>query len=164
MSGYLVFKGLGKMRQRVADLAKGLRAAASGVVIERSAAKVRTLVATVAEKWIGRHTDTGAAAASLVAAASGSLVTVTANGYLRFQRWPFSKGMPRFILRQASIIMARELMALIGSKGAAGQLALEVVNEADIGAANAATRRTENKVKAAQRRAAARAAKVAAHG
>lgn len=131
MGSRVAFAGLSEARARVARLAEALHRAAGGEVIERATAEIQAQIDAVAADRLGRHRATGDAAGSLDVRISGSLVTLTANSYLRFHGWwPFRRGMPPFILKRAAVILAGALLAVIGdSDSAARELAQTIVDE-----------------------------------
>lgn len=121
------FTGISKARAKLAELARGLRAAASGAVVARAAEKVGERVRRVAQSKLSAHELTGAALSSTVVDVSGGLVQLhgmppcngkgwSGTSYVGTKSWwPFRGGvMPPFILAQAAKIFQAELVAAIG--------------------------------------------------
>lgn len=161
----LAWSGLSAARKRLAELAANLRSAASGSVTAAAAEKVADLVRKVATAKLSAHEESGAAAGLTVVDVSGGLVELhgmpgcngkkwAGKSYVStFGWWPFRRGMPPFILKQAGVIYARELLAAIGGRGhAAGALAEATVDEADASAAKSAAKSVARKQASAQRR------------
>jgi hypothetical protein len=156
----LTFTGISSSRARLARLAVGLRAAAGGEVVARAVAKVADQVRAVVVAKLARHEETGAAAGATVTTTSGAMVQVhgmppaqgkrwAGRSYVSLHGWwPFSRGMPPFVVKRASLIFARELVLALGVK-ADGTEAAEMVSEAE--AAEAA--KVEKKKTAITRRA-----------
>jgi len=138
--------GVGKLRQRLDRLALGLKRAASGDVAHRAAEKVGEMVRRIAEDKLSKHVASGAALAATKVDVRESLVQLygmppakgaqwSGRSYVRFHGWwPFRRlRMPSTILRAASLILARELLAALrgqtGSLGTVGYEALILVAE-----------------------------------
>jgi hypothetical protein len=117
----MTFTGITQARRRLGRLADGLRDVASGAALDRAAAFIRAQVEAVARDKAGRHEETGAALGSIVATSAGGLVQLSNVGYLRFHSWwPFRRGsMPPFVVKRASLILAREIRASLGIAGSA---------------------------------------------
>lgn len=143
------FAGISKARERLQKLADGLRDTG---VLPRAVEKVQALVNKVAHEKTSRHIATGAADASItVTASGGGLIQLASNSYLRFHSWwSFRRGMPPFILKQAAVILARELLTALGS-APGGELAREVVEEADADEAKRATKKADRERRKAER-------------
>lgn len=151
------FAGLTAARKRLAELAKGLHAIASGEVVARTVAKVQAQIEEVARKKLAGHVATGAALASLVVRADGSLVLLSANRYLRYHGfWPFRRGMPGFVVKSAAQTFAAEVLAALGGRsGTLGALAESIADEQAAGDAKkreAADRREEARYERATKR------------
>jgi len=126
-----VFTGITAARARLARLAADLRAAASGEVIERAAAKIAEQIVAVAEAKTTKHMRTGDARGSVQLTRAGGKIELSTVDYLRFHAWwPFRRGMPPFVVKRASLIFARELVNALGVK-ADGTEAADLVDEAD---------------------------------
>ncbi len=131
----MTFTGITQARARLERLAQGLREIAGGAVLARAAAKVKEQVDAVAKRAAGSHIESGAASSSLAVTASGGLVRLSSIGYLKFHAWwPFRRGtMPPFVVKRATLILAREIVAALGGSGggAAGVEAAGIVDEAN---------------------------------
>lgn len=144
--------GISQARQTLAELAAGLRAAASGEVVKRAADRVRAQVEAIAKSRAQRHADSGAALAGLQVTINGGLVKLEAARYLSFHTfWPFRKGMPGTVVKNAVRIFAEELLAVLGRGTAGAERAEAIVDAAAEADAKKASRKAE--------RAAARKAK-----
>ena len=139
----MTFTGITQARARLERLAQGLREAAGGAVLARAAAKVQAQIDAVASAKAGAHQDTGAAASSVLVTASGGLVQLNSAGYLKFHGWwPFRRGiMPPFIVKNASQILARELLTAIGATSVIGAEAAALVADDETAKAKRAGKR-----------------------
>lgn len=123
--------GIPKARKTLADLSAGLRAAASGEVVKRAAERVSAQVKAIAESRAKRHADTGAALAGIKVTANGGLVKLENARYLAMHTfWPFRKGMPGTVIRNAVKIFAEELLAVLGRDHPDAALAAQIVDDA----------------------------------
>ncbi len=114
---------MGAARRRLAEVTAGLRAAASGAVVERAAAQVQAQIDAVSRAKLAKHTASGAALGALKASRSGGLVQLTAKGYLRYHRWwPFRRGMPPFVTRNATKIFKAAWDAVVMDRTSAPSL------------------------------------------
>ena len=141
----LTYSGITSARARLARLAVGLRGAAGGEVVARAVAKVADQVRAVVVAKLARHEETGAAAGATVTTTAGSMVQVhgmppaqgkrwAGRSYVSLHRWwVFRSGMPPFVVKRASLIFARELLAALGDQRQLGQAldaeAAELVQE-----------------------------------
>lgn len=164
------FQNLTAASKKLALIAEGLRRAAGGEAVERAATKVRDLVDHVAQKKLSAHSESGAAAGNTrVDVSGGGMVLLhgmppchgkgsSGKSYVsRHSWWPFRRGMPTSIVKQASRILAAEFLALVRSgaapAGLLGQGEAEEV-EAEGAAADAkkaATQTAKNEKKAARK-------------
>ncbi len=155
MSGGVRFDMKGA-RAKLQQVVEGLRAAASGEVVERAAAKVRTQIDKVGHKYASAHRLTGAADSGLVTTTSGGLIQLTANRYLSYHSWwPFRSGMPPFVVTRAAKIFAAELQAAISGQASPLALADAAAEEsaaAKVAKAVAKAAREDLRVKAAAER------------
>lgn len=104
-------------RARLQAAADGLRAAASGAVVERAAAKVQTQVDKVAHKFTSAHRLSGDADDSVDTTTAGGLIQLRTVGYLRFHAdWLFRRGMPPFVISNALKIFTAELVAALAGE------------------------------------------------
>jgi hypothetical protein len=138
----ITYSGITGARARLARLAVGLRGAAGGEVVERAVAKVADQVRAVVVAKLARHEETGAAAGATVTTTAGAMVQIhgmppakgkrwAGRSYVSLHRWwPFSRGMPPFVVKRASLIFARELVLALGVKADQTEAA-ELVSEAD---------------------------------
>ena len=150
-------------RRRLAQLAQGLRAAGGGVAVARAAEKIAEQVRAVADAKLSRHHLSGEAAADTRVDIEGALVVLhgmppahgqawSGRSYLSLQRWwPFRSGMPPFMVKRGSQILAAEVLALLGNRAAPERaLAQGIVDEAEEAAANkrdAALKRFDAQIK-----------------
>jgi len=139
----VTFIGITQARARLERLAQGLREAAGGAVLARAAAKVQAQINAVAKAKTAAHELSGNAASTLTVTAAGGLVQLHAASYLHFHRWwPFRSGvMPPFIVKNASLILARELLAAISAGGALGAEAKQLVDDSDAASAKRAAKK-----------------------
>ncbi len=130
---------------RLSSLVAGLRAAASGAVVDRAAAKVQAQIDAVSRAKVTSHELSGHAASVLEVSRLGGLVQVKASAYLHFHRWwPFRSGMPPFVVKRAALIFAAELVAALGGRGKpGGSIADDVLAEGEASAAKGAARKAK---------------------
>jgi len=136
-------------RRKLAQLVAGLRAAASGKVVDVAAARVQEQIDGASQAIIGRHTETGKAAGDRVVERAAGLVTLSWPRYLAYHRWnPFRSGMPPFAVKAASKIFAAVLVEALGGRGKpGGELADEILAAAEASDAKkaATAKRSENR-------------------
>ncbi|HEY8944909.1 MAG TPA: hypothetical protein VIM73_11640 [Polyangiaceae bacterium] len=122
--------GISAARARLADLVVGLRAATSGEVVERAAAKVQSQIDAVSKRILANHVDTGHAQSEAQTSHSGALIQLTVPTYVGFHEWwPFRSGMPPFVLGNASRIFSAELRAALAGERSPLIVADEVAEE-----------------------------------
>ena len=138
----ITYAGISSARARFGRLSEGLRLAASGEVLARAVAKVSEQIEAVVRARLSAHELSGTAARETQVTVSGAMIQIrgmpsrnakNAQGrsYVSLYRWwPFSRGMPPFVVKRASLIFARELLNVLGVK-ADNTEAAELVGAAD---------------------------------
>jgi hypothetical protein len=127
----ITFSGITSARSLLARLNDGLHKVAGGEVRARAVAKVAEQVSAVVAKVLAKHELSGEAESD-TAVAFGTMVQVqgmpprnakTQQGrsYLSvWGWWMFRAGMPPFIVRNAGLIFAREVIAALRGQANAG--------------------------------------------
>jgi len=152
---------VGAVRAKLAKIAAGLRAAATGAVVDEAAAAVQALIDGASQAIIARHTDTGKAAGERGVQRSGGLVVLSWPRYLAYHQWnPFRSRMPAFVVKAASVIFARALIKALGGRGKPGGEIADAIaaaaDETDAKKAAKAARRQEREDKKIDRQIKAR--------
>ena len=142
--------GISAARKRLALLAHGLRSTPQ--IVAEAAAEVAERVRHVAAEQLVKHQQSGAAAGSLTVTTSGGLVTATTLRYPGYHKWwSFRRGMPPFMIKQASVILARRLLLAIGANPARSPAVLAAEEVVEGERARAAKKATKDRVKALNR-------------
>lgn len=161
--------GIPAARARLAQLAEGLRAAASGEVVRRAAAKVQAQISAVSQRILSKHVLSGRALTEGNATASGGLIQLSVPEYVGFglrSAWPFRSGMPPFVIARATKIFAAELAAALAGERSPIEVEEELAEEKAAEKSRAKFRRDVARIyrQSAEGRAARRAARKAARG
>lgn len=108
--------GISEARAMLSQLSEGLRAAASGQVLDRAAQAVQAQVTAVSKRILSKHVLSGRALSGASATRAGGLVQITVPEYVSFglgAAWPFRSGMPPFVVSRAARIFQAELLAAL---------------------------------------------------
>lgn len=125
--------GITAARARLEEIATKLRAAASGEVVARAAAKIQEQVTAVSQRILTKHVLSGRALGEGTATRLGSLIQLTAPQYITYAlgaEWPFRSGMPPFVVTRALKIFEAELVAATGGQPSPLALADVAASEA----------------------------------
>ncbi len=112
MAGMLKAQGVAAAADRFRKLAANLAKIASGEVLDRVIGRVVEQMSGVARDKLARHNHSGNAASVTRARKDSNAVRITYPAYLHFHKWwPFSKGLPRFIVSRAAKLLREETKA-----------------------------------------------------
>lgn len=111
----VAWQNLSGARRKLQRIADGLRLAAGGEAVRKTAEQVRSLVDRIAVDKYAKHMRSGALRASVEATASGGLVQLQRLAYARYHKWdPFRRGgLPPFIVKQAQRIFSATLLGVV---------------------------------------------------
>lgn len=148
---YASFLGVAKIRARLQKITEGLIAVSGVAAVEAAGQVIEGKVRTVATSQLERHRASGDAIGSLDVARAGGLITVTANRYCGMHKWySFRTGVPPFIVKMATKVLAATLLALIKGTDAAsseaGLLAAEIALPEEAKSARKAVKRHHKRV------------------